>query len=107
MLLLLRSRGVVFTALITNTLRITVQGKVMVLMMIRIIEPATNRTSASISVMFEVFVKLAKEKFAMSNWKLNSNELGVLEDLFLPDVYPPMKSEEDKCRWQSDPLFSW
>ena len=107
MLLLLRSRGVVFTALITNTLRITVQGKVMVLMMIRIIEPATNGTSASLSVMFEVFVKLAKEKFAMSNWKLNSNELGVLEDLFLPDVYPPMKSGEDKCRWQSDPLFSW
>lgn len=57
--------------------------------------------------MFEVFVKLAKDTFAMSNWRLNSNELGVLEELFLPDVYPPMKSEEDKCRWQSDPFFSW
>ena len=106
MLLLLRSRGVVFTALITNTLRITVQGKVMVLMMIRIIEPATNRTSASLSMMFEVFVKLAKEKFAMSNWKLNQNELGLLKQLFLPDVYPPMKSEKDKFRARSEPLFS-
>ena len=107
MLLLLRSRGVVFTALITNTLRMTVQGKVMVLMMIMIIEPATNRTSASLSLMSEAFMKLAKEKFAMSKWELSPNELGVLEDLFLPDVYPPMKLEEDKCRWQSDPLFSW
>ena len=53
MLPLLRSRGVVFTAFITSTLRITVQGNVMVLMMIRIIEPATNRKSASLSVMFD------------------------------------------------------
>ena len=95
------------TAFITSRFSRTVKGKVMVLMMIMIIEPATNRTSASLPVMFEVFVKQAKEKFAMSNWKLNQNELGVLEDLFLPDVYPPMKLEEDKCRWQSDPLFSW
>ena len=36
MLLLVRSRGVVFTAFITSTLSRTVQGKEMVLMMIMI-----------------------------------------------------------------------
>ena len=42
----------------------------MVLMMIMTVEPAAHKSSASLSVMFEAFVKLAKEKFAMSNWKL-------------------------------------
>ena len=42
----------------------------MVLMMIMIMEPANDGTSLSPSllVMFVVFVKLAKEKFTMSNW---------------------------------------
>ena len=61
MLLLVRSRGVVFTAFITSKLIITVKGKVMVLMMIMIIESAIDGTSLSPSllVMFVVFVKLA------------------------------------------------
>ena len=78
----------------------------MVLMMIMTVEPAAHKSSASLSVMFEAFVKLAKEKFAMSNWKLNPNELGLLKQLFLPDVYPPIKSEKDKFRARSEPLFS-
>ena len=46
------------------------QGKVMVLMMIMIMESAIDETSLSPSflVMVVVFVKLAKEKFTMSNW---------------------------------------
>ena len=46
------------------------QGKVMVLMMIMIMESAIDGTSLSPSflVMFVVFVKLAKEEFTMSNW---------------------------------------
>ena len=69
-LLLVRSRGVVFTAFITSRLSRTVQGKVMVLMMIMIMESAIDETSLSPSflVMVVVFVKLAKEKFTMSNW---------------------------------------
>ena len=69
MLLLVRSRGVVFTAFITSKLRITVKGKVMVLMMIMIIESAIDGTSLSPSLLvtFVVFVKLAKEKFAIWN----------------------------------------
>ena len=72
MLLLVRSRGVVFTAFITSTLRITVQGIVMVLRMIMIIELAIDGTtlSPSLLVMFVVFVKLVNEKFTMSNWNL-------------------------------------
>ena len=60
----------VFTAFIKSRLNKTVQGKVMVLMMIMIMESAIDRTSLSPSflVMFVVFVKLAKEEFAMSNW---------------------------------------
>ena len=74
MLLLVRSRGVVFTAFITSTLRITVQGIVMVLMMIMIIELAIDGTtlSPSLLVMFVVFVKLVNEKFTMSNWNLSA-----------------------------------
>ena len=74
MLLLVRSRGVVFTAFITSTLRITVQGIVMVLMMIMIIELAIDGTTLSPSflVMFVVFVKLVNEKFTMSNWNLSA-----------------------------------
>ena len=86
MLLLVWSRGVVFTAFITSRFSRTVKGKVMVLIMIMIIEPATDRTSASLSVMFEAFVEQAKDKFAMSKWKLSPNEQGVLEELFLPEV---------------------
>ena len=73
MLLLVRSRGVVFTAFITSTLRITVQGIVMVLRMIMIIELAIDGTtlSPSLLVMFVVFVKLVNEKFTMSNWNLS------------------------------------
>ena len=74
MLLLVRSRGVVFTAFITSTLRITVQGIVMVLRMIMIIELAIDGTtlSPSLLVMFVVFVKLANEKFTMSNLNLSA-----------------------------------
>ena len=74
MLLLVRSRGVVFTAFITSTLRITVQGIVMVLMMIMIIELAIDGTtlSPSLLVMFVVFVKLVNEKFTMLNWNLSA-----------------------------------
>ena len=74
MLLLVRSRGVVFTAFITSTLRITVQGIVMVLRMIMIIELAMDGTtlSPSLLVMFVVFVKLVNEKFTMSNWNLSA-----------------------------------
>ena len=74
MLLLVRSRGVVFTTFITSTLRITVQGIVMVLRMIMIIELAIDGTtlSPSLLVMFVVFVKLVNEKFTMSNWNLSA-----------------------------------
>ena len=74
MLLLVRSRGVVFTAFITSTLRMTVQGIVMVLRMIMIIELAIDGTtlSPSLLVMFVVFVKLVNEKFTMSNWNLSA-----------------------------------
>ena len=72
MLLLVRSRGVVFTAFITSTLRITVQGIVMMLMMIMIIESAIDGTYLSLLVMFVVFVKLVNEKFTMSNWNLSA-----------------------------------
>ena len=74
MLLLVRSRGVVFTAFITSTLRITVQGIVMVFRMIMIIELAIDGTtlSPSLLVMFVVFVKLVNEKFTMSNWNLSA-----------------------------------
>ena len=86
MLLLVWSRGVVFTAFITSRFSRTVKGKVMVLMMIMTVESAAHKSSASLSVMFEAFVKQAKEKFAMSKWKLSPNEQGVLEELFLPEV---------------------
>ena len=77
MLLLVRSRDVVFTAFITSTLRITVQGKVMVLMMIMIIESAIDETSLSPSllVIFVVFIKLVKENFTMSNWNLSASHV--------------------------------
>ena len=77
MLLLVRSRGVVFTAFITSTLSRTAQGKEMVLMMIMIMEPANDGTSLSPSllVMFVVFVKVAKEKFTISNWNLNASQV--------------------------------
>ena len=77
MLLLVRSRAVVFTAFITSTFRITVQGKVMVLMMIMIVESAIDETSLSPSplVMFVVFIKLVNEKFTMSNWNLSASQV--------------------------------
>ena len=79
MLLLVRSRGVDFTAFITNTLSKTVKGQVMVLMMITIRAPATEGTSVvspSLLVVFVTFVELAEEKFTMLNWKLNPSKLG-------------------------------
>ena len=57
MLLLVRSRGVVFTAFITSTLSRTVQGQVIVLMMIMIMAPATGGTSAVSSSLLVLFVK--------------------------------------------------
>ena len=59
----------VFTAFITSRLSRTVQGKVMVLMMIMIMESAIDGTSLSPSflVMFIKLVKLAKEEFTMSS----------------------------------------
>ena len=59
MLLLVRSSGVAFTALITSTLSRTMKGQVIVLMMIIIMEPATDGTSPdspSLLAMFVTFV---------------------------------------------------
>ena len=70
MLLLVRSRGVDFIAFITSRLSRTVQGQVMVLMIIMIIKPATEGTSVvspSLLVVFVAFVELAEEKVAMLN----------------------------------------
>ena len=80
MLLLVRSRGVDFTAFITSTLSRTVKGQVMVLMMITFIAPAIEETSAvspSLLVTFVTFVELAEEMFAMLNLTLNPNKLGL------------------------------
>ena len=79
MLLLVRSRGVDFTAFITSRLSITVKGQVMVLMMITFIAPATEGTSAlspSLLIVFVAFVELAEEKFAMLDWKLDPSKRG-------------------------------
>ena len=56
MLLLVRSRGVVFTAFITSTFSTTVKGQAMVLMMIMTIEPATDGTSPDSSSLLAMFV---------------------------------------------------
>ena len=59
MLLLVRSLGVDFTAFITSRLSRTVKGQVMVLMMIMIIKPTAEGTSAvspSLLVTFVTFV---------------------------------------------------
>ena len=80
MLLLVRSRGVDFTAFITSTLSRTVKGQVMVLMMITFIAPAIEETSAvspSLLVTFVTFVELAEEMVAMLNLTLNPNKLGL------------------------------
>ena len=80
MLLLVRSRGVDFTAFITSTLSRTVKGQVMVLMMITFIAPAIEGTSAvspSLLVTFVTFVELAEEKFTMLNRKLDPSKLGL------------------------------
>ena len=92
MLLLVRSRGVDFTAFITSRLSITVKGQVIVLMsitvkgqvivlmMITFIAPATEGTSAlspSLLVVFVTFVELAKEKFALLDSTLTPNKLGL------------------------------
>ena len=53
--------------------------KVMVLMMITFIAPATEGTSAvslSLLIVFVAFVELAEEKFTMLNWKLDPSKLG-------------------------------
>ena len=80
MLLLVRSLGVDFTAFITSRLSRTVKGQVMVLMMIMIIKPTAEGTSAvlpSLLVTFVTFVELAEEMFAMLNLTLNPNKLGL------------------------------
>ena len=79
MLLLVRSRGVDFTAFITSRLSITVKGQVMVLMMITFIASATEWTSAltpSLLIVFVAFVELAEEKFTMLDWKLDPSKRG-------------------------------
>ena len=66
MLLLVRSRGVDFTAFITSTLSRNVKGQVMVLMMITFIASAIEDTSAvssSLLVTFVTFVELAGEVY--------------------------------------------
>ena len=71
MLLLVRSRGVDFTAFITSRLSITVKGQVIV--------SATEGTSAlspSLLIVFVAFVELAEEKFTMLDWKLDPSKLG-------------------------------
>ena len=80
MLLLVRSRGVDFTAFITSTLSRNVKEQVMVLMMITFIAPAIEKTSAvspSLLVTFVTFVELAEEKFTMLNRKLDPSKLGL------------------------------
>ena len=76
MSLLVRSRGVDFTAFYHNRLSRTVKRKVMVLMMITFIAPATEGTSAVSLSLLIVFVELAEEKFTMLNWKLDPSKLG-------------------------------
>lgn len=81
MLLLVCSRDLLFTAIITSTLSRTVNGQVMALRM-RVMTSLTSReTSAALLsplVVFEALVKLAKEKFAMSTWNYTANQLCLL-----------------------------
>ena len=80
MLLLVRSLGVDFTAFNTSRLSRTGKGQVMVLMMIMIIKPTAEGTSAvspSLLVTFVTFVELTEEMFAMLNLTLNPNKLGL------------------------------
>ena len=101
MLLLVRSPGVVFTAFITSALSRTVNGQVMVLMMIIIKEPATDGTSPespSLLAMFVTFVKLTKEKFTLSNWKPNANQVCLSKQLSLPDIQSRMKTKKIKSK---------
>ena len=80
MLLLARSLGVDFTAFNTSRLSKTVKGHVMVLMMIMIIKPTAEGTSAvspSLLVTFVIFVELAEKMFGMLNLTLNPNKLGL------------------------------
>ena len=62
MLLLVRSRGLVFTAIITCTLSTTVKGQAMLLMMI---PNGTFASSLAVLLIFVTFVKLASKKLAM------------------------------------------
>ena len=62
MLLLVRSRGLVFTAIITCTLSTTVKGQAMLLMMI---PNGTFASSSAVLLIFVTFVKLASKKLAM------------------------------------------
>ena len=77
MLLLVRSLGVDFTAFNTSRLSRTVKGQVMVLMMILIIKPTAEGTSAVSPSLLVTFVELAEEMFAMLNLTLNPNKLGL------------------------------
>ena len=62
MLLLVRSRGLVFTAIITCTLSTTMKGQAMLLMMI---PNGTFASSLAVLLIFVTFVILASKKLAM------------------------------------------
>ena len=68
MLVLLCSLGLLFTAIITNTLSRTVKGQVMILMimvMIKLVSQATFRVSPSVVTFVRLLVKFEPEMLAM------------------------------------------
>ena len=108
MLLLVRSRGVVFTAFITSTFSTTVKGQVMVLMMIIIKETATDGRSPgspSLLAMFVTLVKLTKEKFTLSNWKPNANQVCISKQQSLLVIQSQMKTKKIKSKGNVIPLI--
>ena len=108
MLLLVRSRGVVFTAFITSTFSTTVKGQVMVLMMIIIIETVTDGRSPgspSLLAMFVTLVKLTKEKFTLSNWKPNANQVCISKQQSLLVIQSRMKTKKIKSKGNVIPLI--
>ena len=108
MLLSVRSRGVVFTAFITSTFSTTVKGQVMVLMMIIIIETVTDGRSPgspSLLAMFVTLVKLTKEKFTLSNWKPNANQVCISKQQSLLVIQSRMKTKKIKSKGNVIPLI--
>ena len=108
MLLLVRSRGVVFTAFITSTFSTAVKGQLMVLMMIVIIETATDGTSPespSILAMFVTLIKLTKEKLTLSNWKPNANQVCISKQQSLLVIQSRMKTKKIKSKGNVIPLI--